>query len=70
MCTWNIGACKPDSFDKYDEDKVHEWLGSIEDPDFIVIGLQETVDLESKRQTARMQKIDAYCDKFLTILTM
>lgn len=70
ICTWNIGACKPDSFDKYDEDKVHEWLGSIDDPDFIVIGLQEMVDLESKRQTARKQKIDAYCDKFLNILTM
>lgn len=53
ICSWNIDANKPEKLPPNDQEKVHEWLGGMDDPDIIVVGIQEIVDLESKKQTAR-----------------
>lgn len=52
ICSWNIDARKPDMFSPSDNEKIREWLGGMDDPDIIVVGIQEIVDLESKKQTA------------------
>ncbi|KAI9503523.1 hypothetical protein BX070DRAFT_224060 [Coemansia spiralis] len=56
--SWNIDAIKPDSLEKSNEDKgfLREWLGASgiqQGPEIIVVGLQEVVDLESKKMTAK-----------------
>jgi hypothetical protein len=53
ICSWNIDANKPEKLTPEDNTAVHGWLGNMEDPDIIVVGIQEIVDLESKKQTAR-----------------
>ncbi|KAI8099143.1 Endonuclease/exonuclease/phosphatase [Halteromyces radiatus] len=53
ICSWNIDANKPEKLVGRDNELVHEWLGSTDDPDIIVVGIQEIVDLESKKQTAK-----------------
>ncbi|KAI9470767.1 MAG: Endonuclease/exonuclease/phosphatase [Benjaminiella poitrasii] len=53
ICSWNIDANKPEKICDEDKRAVREWLGTMEDPDVIVVGIQEIVDLESKKQTAR-----------------
>ncbi|RCH93218.1 hypothetical protein CU097_012769 [Rhizopus azygosporus] len=53
ICSWNIDANKPEKLTKEDNNEVRKWLGGMEDPDIIVVGIQEIVDLESKKQTAR-----------------
>ncbi|KAI8582739.1 hypothetical protein K450DRAFT_226679 [Umbelopsis ramanniana AG] len=53
ISSWNIDANKPEKFDAQDEQKIREWLTSLRDPDIIVVGIQEIVDLESKKQTAK-----------------
>ncbi|KAI7898955.1 Endonuclease/exonuclease/phosphatase [Cokeromyces recurvatus] len=53
ICSWNIDANKPEKICEEDKKVVREWLGTMEDPDIIVVGIQEIVDLESKKQTAR-----------------
>lgn len=52
VCSWNINACSPENLNGQDDALLRKWLESMDDPDLIVIGLQEIVDLESKRQTA------------------
>jgi hypothetical protein len=52
ISSWNIDANKPEKFDPRDEQKIREWLTSMRDPDIIAVGIQEIVDLESKKQTA------------------
>lgn len=54
ICSWNIDANKPERIVGEDDKAVREWLGTMENPDIIVVGIQEIVDLESKKQTARM----------------
>ncbi|KAI8336787.1 Endonuclease/exonuclease/phosphatase [Chlamydoabsidia padenii] len=53
ICSWNIDANKPEKLVGQDDELVHEWLGEADDPDIIVVGIQEIVDLESKKQTAK-----------------
>ncbi|CAO3633084.1 unnamed protein product [Cunninghamella echinulata] len=54
ICSWNIDANKPEKIIGQDSLLVHEWLGQTEEkPDIIVVGIQEIVDLESKKQTAK-----------------
>lgn len=53
ICSWNIDASKPEKIVGDDDKAVREWLGTMEDPDIIVVGIQEIIDLESKKQTAR-----------------
>ncbi|KAG0178978.1 hypothetical protein DFQ29_002743 [Apophysomyces sp. BC1021] len=53
ICSWNIDANKPEKLLGSDDEGVHEWLGGMDEPDIIVVGIQEIVDLESKKQTAR-----------------
>ncbi|KAI9266858.1 Endonuclease/exonuclease/phosphatase [Phascolomyces articulosus] len=55
ICSWNIDANKPEKLPPPDDQLVREWLSSMRDPDpdIIVVGIQEIVDLESKKQTAR-----------------
>lgn len=56
ICSWNVDATKPEQISEQDQKSVKEWLGALEDPDIIVVGMQEVVDLVSKKQTARMYK--------------
>ncbi|KAJ1907391.1 hypothetical protein LPJ81_000784 [Coemansia sp. IMI 209127] len=56
--SWNIDAIKPEHLEKSREDKefLKEWLGASgtqHGPEIIVVGLQEVVDLESKKMTAK-----------------
>lgn len=55
ICSWNIDARSPDQLTVADKERFAGWLGAgaERDPDILAIGLQEIVDLESKRQTAR-----------------
>lgn len=53
ISSWNIDANKPEKLTKEDDNEVRKWLGGMENPDVIVVGIQEIVDLESKKQTAR-----------------
>lgn len=53
ICSWNIDANKPEKLTASDDKLVREWLRGMQDPDIIVVGIQEIVDLESKKQTAR-----------------
>ncbi|KAL7324238.1 hypothetical protein PS15p_210772 [Mucor circinelloides] len=59
ICSWNIDANKPEKILGEDDRQVRQWLGSMEDPDIIVVGIQEIVDLESKKQTARKYQCTA-----------
>jgi hypothetical protein len=51
ICSWNIDANKPEKLVE-DDETIREWLGGMQDPDIIVVGIQEIIDLESKKQTA------------------
>ncbi|KAI9497417.1 Endonuclease/exonuclease/phosphatase [Zychaea mexicana] len=55
ICSWNIDANKPEKLPYNDDQLVRAWLSGMRDPDpdIIVVGIQEIVDLESKKQTAR-----------------
>lgn len=52
ICSWNMDATKPDTLTESDQEKLHEWLHGMEDPDIIMIGIQEIVDLGSTAMTA------------------
>ena len=58
ICSWNIDANKPEKLPYNDDQLVREWRSGMRDPepDIIVVGIQEIVDLESKKQTARKFK--------------
>ncbi|KAJ2132436.1 hypothetical protein GGF48_000926 [Coemansia sp. RSA 921] len=52
--SWNIDALKPDVLDSAERGFVARWLGAGGSaPDLLVVGLQEVVDLESKKMTAK-----------------
>lgn len=56
ICSWNIDANKPEKLSRSDDEKVRQWLrapDAMGSPEIIVVGIQEIVDLESKKQTAR-----------------
>ncbi|KAF3912911.1 Synaptojanin-2 [Arthrobotrys entomopaga] len=56
ICTWNAGASKPSDLRSYRDDDqfIASVLSSCEgDPDIIVFGFQELVDLENKKLTAK-----------------
>ena len=52
VCSWNMNAAKPESLTELDKEKIHEWLHGMENPDIIMIGVQEIVNLASKKFTA------------------
>jgi hypothetical protein len=52
ICSWNIDANKPEKLVE-EHEQIREWLNGMDDPNIIVIGIQEIIDLESKKQTAR-----------------
>lgn len=52
ICSWNMDAIKPEVLSEWDKEKIHEWLNGMSDPDIIMIGIQEIVDLGSKTITA------------------
>lgn len=52
ICSWNMDAIRPDALTDWDVEKLHEWLNGMSDPDIIMIGIQEIVDLSSKTITA------------------
>lgn len=52
ICSWNIGSTKPEALDSSGAPSIrflHNWLREVPDADIIVVGLQEVVDLESKK---------------------
>ncbi|KAJ2846485.1 hypothetical protein IWW36_004331, partial [Coemansia brasiliensis] len=52
--SWNIGAVKPEALDREDRGVLARWLRVLDTPpELIVVGLQEVVDLESKKMTAK-----------------
>ncbi|KAJ2080763.1 hypothetical protein H4R24_002855 [Coemansia sp. RSA 988] len=56
--SWNIDAVKPEHLERSREDRgfVRSWLGALgaqNEPELVVVGLQEVVDLESKKMTAK-----------------
>ncbi|TPX32651.1 hypothetical protein SmJEL517_g04283 [Synchytrium microbalum] len=54
--SFNLDAAKPDSLDEgrnQDTGFLSEWLSTVNNPDFIVIGLQEIIDLESTKANAK-----------------
>ncbi|KAK4517642.1 3-dehydroquinate dehydratase (3-dehydroquinase) [Mucor velutinosus] len=53
ICSWNMDAIKPDALTDTDREKIHEWLNGMADPDIIMVGIQEIVDLNSKTLTAK-----------------
>ncbi|CAO3633987.1 unnamed protein product [Mucor fragilis] len=53
LCSWNMDAIKPDALTDADTEKIHEWLNGMADPDIIMVGIQEIVDLNSKTLTAK-----------------
>ena len=53
--TWNVGACTPTHLErvKEDNDDILELFASGQAPDLVCIGLQELVDLDDKKLTAK-----------------
>ncbi|PIA17542.1 DNase I-like protein [Coemansia reversa NRRL 1564] len=56
--SWNIDAVKPEHLERSREDRgfLRNWLGALGaqlEPELVVVGLQEVVDLESKKMTAK-----------------
>jgi len=50
VCSWNIDSRKPIDLDTgmiQDSNFIEEWVSVCDDPDFVVFGFQELVDLES-----------------------
>ena len=54
VCSWNMDAAKPEALTDWDVEKIHEWLNGMTDPDIIMIGAQEIIDLTSKAMSASM----------------
>lgn len=52
VCSWNMDAVKPEALTEADVEKIHEWLSGMSDPDIMMVGIQEIVDLNSKTLTA------------------
>jgi len=55
ICSWNIGSCKPNELSGSPENAnfLAECLHSVDSPDIIVFGLQEVIDLDNKKLTAK-----------------
>ncbi|CAG8444452.1 8261_t:CDS:2, partial [Diversispora eburnea] len=55
ICSWNIDASRPPDLEQSAEGVkfLKSWFTSVESPDIIVIGFQEIVDLESKKEAAK-----------------
>lgn len=66
ICSWNIDANKPEKLTASDDKLVRDWLRGMQDPDIIVVGIQEIVDLESKKQTAR--KCILFCSLVMILI--
>ncbi|KAI8808849.1 Endonuclease/exonuclease/phosphatase [Cladochytrium replicatum] len=71
ICSWNIDSNKPADLDAEDPDFLQNWVtdyGAGDVPDLIVIGMQEIVDLESKKNTAKsfLKGASKKADKSLT----
>jgi len=50
VCSWNVNATKPESLAS---GELVQWLTTLGDPDIVVIGLQEIVDLENASRNAK-----------------
>ncbi|ORX91661.1 DNase I-like protein [Basidiobolus meristosporus CBS 931.73] len=53
ICSWNIDASKPQNLEEEEAAAMESWLSAIKDPEIIVVGFQEAVNLESKKVTAK-----------------
>jgi hypothetical protein len=55
MVSWNADSARPDSLtgEAANVNFLHDALQSVESPDIISFGLQEVIDLESRRMTAK-----------------
>ncbi|KAL1914808.1 uncharacterized protein VTP21DRAFT_7900 [Calcarisporiella thermophila] len=56
LCSWNVDACKPYDLEATSSDFnfLKQWLTPLETPDIISIGFQEIVNLESKKNNAKV----------------
>lgn len=55
LCTWNAGASRPSDLGRGslpEHNFLENVLRSMDNPDIVVFGFQELVDLENKRLTA------------------
>ena len=48
ICSWNVNARKPHEF----KEDLENLVSSVDEPDIIVVGLQEIIDLENKQKNA------------------
>ncbi|KAI8905732.1 Endonuclease/exonuclease/phosphatase [Powellomyces hirtus] len=57
ICSWNLDASKPAELEESRQPEnvgfLKRWLSAEDQPDIIVVGFQELVDLESKKVTAK-----------------
>lgn len=53
ICSWNVDAARPKDVLALDKNFFDSWLTSVENPDIIVVCIQEIVDLESTKINAR-----------------
>jgi hypothetical protein len=55
LISWNVDASRPDSLtgDAANVNFLQDALQSVDSPDIIVFGLQEVIDLESRKMTAK-----------------
>jgi hypothetical protein len=55
LCTWNVGASRPSDLGRGnlpEHNFLENVLKSMDNPDIIVFGFQELIDLENKKLTA------------------
>src|SRR5271155_299085 len=55
LCTWNVGASRPSDLGRGNSPEqkfLENVLKSMDNPDIIVFGFQELIDLENKKLTA------------------
>lgn len=67
ICTWNIDAAKPEALNKIGNGNgttnlefFDNLLSSVDQPDIIVFGFQEMIDLENRKLTASMFAYSTY----------
>ena len=55
LISWNVDAARPDALtdDVANVNFLHDALQSVDSPDIIAFGLQEVIDLESRKMTAK-----------------
>jgi hypothetical protein len=70
MCTWNLDAAKPDMLTGSENTSFFEThLQSMENPDIIIFGFQEVINLEDHKLTASASPLFLYTAFRIVLLT-